>query len=420
MTPITDEQMLRSGLADLTNDQPPMPPARFQSVRRRAIRHRKRQLTGALVCALAVAGIVVGTGRVPGILHQPPVARHVPGWALPWPDYRNGSVPQSVLNNAVLAWGDPAKYVQGSVAPSPREAARLVASYHVVWYAGQTVARGQDVVVMFEANSPGALAADGSAATGPQLVVATASASGVMSGQPAWMGDTSPWALTTTPAPARPSSFGPDISEYIPELSASGTAIDNWDNWIVVLPAPGSRFSGWAATTNAGRTSITGLAPHGVFVADVGQVTADVALRFGSGPGDWVPVGLPGAPAVPSLASPQALVPPASFQMISSMTGQGTQPSAQDLSVTASGGPYAVLANCYNALPNGNGIGKPTPGGHGRLVIMINSHRVGSVLCDDKQHELTIPRSMLRPHGEMTAAASSSLTSWQISFGRVH
>jgi hypothetical protein len=417
MTPITDEQMLRSALADLTNDQPPMPPARFQSVRRRAIRHRKRQLTGALVCALAVAGIVVGAGRVPGILHQPPQARHVPSWALPWPDYRNGSVPQSVLNNAVLAWGDPAKYVQGSVAPSPREAARLVASYHVVWYVGQTVAHGQDVVVMFEANSPGALAADGTAATGPQLVVGIASASDVMHGEPAWSGSTSHWGLQSTPAPARPQSFGPDISEYVPELSASGTG---FDNWIVVLPAPGSQFDGWAATTNAGRTSITGLAPHGVFVADAGQVNSDVVLGFGSGRGDWVPVGLPGAPAVPTLALPPAIVPPASFREISRLTGQGSQPAAQDMTVTASGGPYAVLANCYNALPNGYGIGRPTPGGHGRLLIMINGHHVGSVACDDQQHELMIPRSMLRPHGEMTTAASSSLTSWQISFGRVH
>lgn len=419
MTPVTDEQLMRAALADLTDEQPPMPPGRFQSVRRRAVRHRKRQLAGALVSALAVAGIVVGAGQVPGILHQPPQARQVPRWALPWPDYRNGSVPQSVLNNAVLAWGDPAKYVQGSVAPSsPREIARLVASYHVVWYAGQTVAHGQDVVVIFEANSPGALAPDGTAETGPQLVVGTASASDVMSGQPAWSGSTSPWGFQSTPAPARPQSFGPDISEYVPVQVGSGTA---FDDWIVVLPAPGSQFSGWAATTNAGRTSITGIAPHGVFVADAGQVTSDVALSFGSGRGDWVPVGVPGStPSVPTLVSPPALVPPASFHWISSFTGQGSQPAAQDMTVTASGGPYAVLANCYNALPNGNGIQQPTPGGHGRLVITINSHRVGSVACDDQQHELTIPRSILRPNGEMTAAASSSLTSWQISFGRVH
>ena len=312
MIPVTDEQMLRSALADLTNDQPPMPPARFQSVRRRAIRHRKHQLAGAAVSALAVVGLAVGLTRLPGVVH--PQARQVPGWALPWPDYRNGSVPQSVLNNAVLAWGDPAKYLQGSAAPSsPREIARLLASYHVVWYVGQTVAHGQDVVVMFEANSPGALAPDGTAATGPQLVVGTASASEVMSGQPG--GDTSPWALKSVTAPSRPDSFGPDISEYVPEQSASGTGTDNW---IVVLPAPGSALTIRGARTNAG-ADITGIHSHGVYVSNAGQITADVLLGFGAGRGQWAPVGIGGAADTPTLAPP-ALTAPASFGELSSMS----------------------------------------------------------------------------------------------------
>ena len=254
MTPVTDEQVMRAALADLTDDQPPMPPGRLGAVRRRAIRHRRRQLAGAVVSALAVAGIIVGAGRLPGILHQQPQARHVPGWALPWPDYRNGSVPQSVLNNAVLAWGDPAKYLQGSAAPSsPREIARLVASYHVTWYAGQTVAHGHDVVVMFEATSPD---------TGPQLVVGLATASEVMHGQPAWKGSASPWVLTATAAPARPSAFGPDISEYLSEPSKSGAGTDTW---IVVLPAPGAQFGNWTVNTSNGGVAITGVQSSGVY-----------------------------------------------------------------------------------------------------------------------------------------------------------
>jgi hypothetical protein len=418
MTPVTDEQMLRSALAHLTDDQPPMPPARFQSVRRRAIRHRKRQLASAAVSALAVVGLAVGLTRLPGVLHPQPQARHVPGWALPWPDYRNGSVPQSVLNNAVLAWGDPAKYVQGSAAPSsPREIARLLASYHVVWYVGQTVARGHDVVVIFEANSPGALASDGTAATGPQLVVGTASASEVMHGQPAWKGDTSPWALTATPAPARPSAFGPDISAYVPEQSASGTGTDNW---IVVLPAPGSPLTTWGARTTASGADITGVDSPGVYVAKAGQITADVLLGFGARRGQWAPVGIGGAAATPSLAPP-ALTPPASFGEMSGVGGQGSSPSLYDESfATRSGGRYAVLASCYNAPSGQAWWAHPAPGGHGPLHILINRHSIGTIACDGQQHELAVPRSLLRRHGVFIGASSSKLTSWQLAFGRPH
>jgi hypothetical protein len=252
MTPITDEQVIRAALADLTDAQPPVPPGRLQAVRQRAIRHRRHQLAGAVLSCLVVAGLAVGLVQLPGLLREAPQARQVPGWALAWPDYRNGSVPQSVLDNAVLAWGDPAKYWQGSVAPSsPREIARLAASYHVVWYVGQTVARGQQVAVIFEADSPD---------TGPMLVVGTADVSEVMKGQPAWSGSVSPWVLQSTAAPDRPQSFGPDISEYAPVPTASGSATDNW---MVILPAPGSTFRGWAARTNAHGTSVTSVAHPG-------------------------------------------------------------------------------------------------------------------------------------------------------------
>jgi hypothetical protein len=79
-----------------------------------------------------------------------------------------------------------------------------------------------------------------------------------------------------------------------------------------------------------------------------------------------------------------------------------------------------VLGSCYNAPPNGLDAGPPTPGGHGPLGIVINGRSLGSMPCDSQQHELRIPPSMLRPHGIMITPASSSLTSWQISFGRVH
>jgi hypothetical protein len=414
MTRVTDEQLMRTALADLTDDQPPMPPGRFQSVRRRVVRHRKRQIASAAVSALAVAGIVVSVAQVPGILHPSPSARQVPGWALPWPDYRNGSVPQSVLNNAVLAWHEQAVGQTAPASLSPREIARQVRAYHVIWYVGQKVGHGHSVAVIFEATSPG---------TGPQLVVGWADASGVMGGQAAWQANSSPWVLTTMAAPGRPASFGPDISEYLSLTSASGVGADTW---ILVLPKPGAVFGNMSTNSTATSTVTTATSTitavkssPGFFAADIGQIQSDVILGFGGARTQYVPVGIGGNAAVAPLAPPRALQPPASFQMISSWDGQASSPGANDLSVTAAGGPYAVLANCYNALPNAVDAGPPTPGGHGPLRIVINGHRVGSLPCDSQQHELRIPRSMLRPHGIMITASSSSLTSWQISFGRV-
>ncbi len=406
MTPITDEQVMRRALADLTSDQPPVPPGRFQAVRRRAIRYRKRQLAGAAASALAVVAIGIGAGRLPGFVQQP-TARHVPGWALAWPDYRNGSVPQSVLDNAVLAWGDPAKTVLGSTAPSsPRDIARLLASYHVTWYVGQTVAHGKDVAVIFEASSPD---------TGRQLVVGVARASEVMSRQPAWKGDASPWALTATAAPARPKAFGPDISEYLPELSASGKRIDNW---IVVLTAPDTRLRSWSAAI-PGRGYGGGVVhPAGVYVANVGQVTSDVILTFASHGRTHIPVGIAGhAPEVPALAPPPALTHPASFHPVFSQPGQGNQ--TDDIGgETASAGPYAVLGRCYNAPPivfNGLPTGAS---GHGPLEITINGHSIGTIACDGQQHDLTVPRSLVPRHRMFFGKRSSAMTSWQIAFGR--
>jgi hypothetical protein len=405
MTPITDEQIVRAALAGLTGEQPPEPPGRLRAVRRRAVRNRRRQLAGAAVSALAVAGIAVGLVRLPPVLHHEPQARAVPSWALPWPDYRNGSVPQSVLNNAVLAWGDPALHIQGSVAPSsPRQIARVVASYHVVWYVGQTVAHGQDVAVIFEATSPD---------TGPVLVVGFASASEVMKGQPAWSGPVSPWVLNSTAAPNSPRTFGPDISEYVPELRGPGSGADNW---ILVLTAPGGELTSWTAVSGNGRTEITGVTSQGVYVHDVGPVTAAVMLTFGRWR-EFVPVGIGGASAAPSLAPPALRPPPGSFRAVVSYTGQGSALN-EYLSVTRSGGPYAVVGSCYNTTPMAHNPTASRASGHRLLRVTVNGHSIGAITCDDQQHELAVPRSALRPRGVMVGWTGSAMTSWRVAFGR--
>lgn len=408
MTPVTDEQMMRAALADLTDDQPPMPPGRFQSVRGRAVRHCRRQLAGTVLTALAVAGIAVGIGRAPGILKPSPLGRTVPGWALPWPDYRNGSVPQSVLNKAVLAWYEEAVRETAPAPLSPEQIARQFRSLHVTWYLGQKVARGQAVAVIFEASST---------ATGRQLVVGWASASEVMGGQPAYASGGTPWQLTTTAAPREPNSFGPDISEYLSGPSASGTGTGSW---IVVLPAPGALMGTWTSTTGAGGVAVTGARSSQVFTANAGQLTTDVLLWVGAARTRVVPVGIGGVAAMPPLTPPEALTPPGSFREISSATGQGFELN-QDSSISRSGGPYAVLGRCYfTRLVDQAGTARSMPSGHGPLTITINGHNIGTIACDMQQHELAVPRSLLRPQGDSVGIVGNELTSWRVAFGRVH
>src|SRR5580700_558523 len=187
MQAVNDDLELSTALADLTSAQPSAPPDRFTAIRRKAASHRRRQvITGIAVVAATAA--VVGLVRLPALRTAVPAGRPVPGWALPWPDIRNGSVPQSVLDRAVIAWRDEGN---GSAATEPppassgREVARLAGQSHVIWYAGQTAVGGQVVFVIFETGD------------GPTLVVGWADASQVMRDQPAWSDAESPWVFTS-------------------------------------------------------------------------------------------------------------------------------------------------------------------------------------------------------------------------------
>jgi hypothetical protein len=75
MAHLDDELAVREILTDLTAGQPPAPPGRYASVRRRAVARRRRQLAGA---AAAVTVLVAGAIAIPlGLLHAgptPPVA----------------------------------------------------------------------------------------------------------------------------------------------------------------------------------------------------------------------------------------------------------------------------------------------------------------------------------------------------------
>jgi hypothetical protein len=195
MPAVNDDLELRTALADLTSDQPSAPPDRFTAIHRKAVSHRRHQVVAGVAAVAAIAA-AVGLVRLPAFRTAVPTGRSVPSWALPWPDIRNGSVPQSVLDRAVIAWRDEGN---GSAATEPpagssaREVARLAGQSHVIWYVGQTAVGGQVVVVIFEAARPG----------GRTLVVGWADAEDVMNNQPAWSDAESPWVFTSVPAPAR-------------------------------------------------------------------------------------------------------------------------------------------------------------------------------------------------------------------------
>lgn len=400
VTPITDDQAIREALADLTDGQPPVPPGRFAAVRKRAIRRRRRRIT-VVASVLAVAGLVTGLIRLPAIMRPGPLAR--PSWALQWPDLRNGSVPQSVLDDAVAGWlyMYNAGYETGSPDWSAAAVTNIVRLVHPVWYVGQTIDHGQEIAVMFEVSGP----------TGHRLVVGYTSASEVMPGHAASSASTIPWAMSSRPAP-RPQGQGsvPEVSEYIPGESASGLSVDDW---IMVMTSPAvERISWYGPTVASGAHSNSGR----LVLANLGQLNGDVMLRVPGNPGQDIPVGIPGAPDVPVLAPP-ALTAPASFHELQSSTGQGNATDV-DSSFAPSRHAFAVIAICRNASPT-QGVPAPSPGGTGPLRVSVNGHALPPVECSGGQQRLTVPRSHLRSHNLVVQMRSSGLTAWQVAFGTV-
>lgn len=411
MTPADDDLAIRAALSDLTGGQPPPPHDRFQAVKRRAIRYRWRQLAGTAATAVAASGLVAGLLRLPVLEGQPQATRVVPGWALAWPDHRNGSVPQSVLDRAVLAWQymDPNAAPDGGTGtvPAPgtpaRQVARQAGRYPVVWYVGQTIDDGSRVVVMFEVAGP----------AGHELVVGQATASQVMQDQPAWSDAVSPWVLATVPAPD-PDRPPPAIGEYVAG-EPSPIPGQNPDNWMIVLMAPSVRRLTWQAATTSGLKVRTDSTSDGLVVTDTGQVTAPVQLTgmqtaHGNILGQPVLVGLPGesaaptsgtGPTVPQLAAPSALSEPASFTMSDGLSGQGDEGADTD-TFKAGRARYAVFGVCY---------------GPQALVIQINGHTIGTIACDSMTHQLTVPAAALHGHALRFFAHTSNLTAWRAAIG---
>jgi hypothetical protein len=393
---MTDDRAIRNALAELTDGQPPTPPGRVAAVRRRAIRHRRRQAAAAVLTAAAVAAAIIGLVRLPGVLNAEPLSR--PSWALQWPDHRNGSVPQSVLDRAVLAWMYSAPNIppdggNGTVpatGSSPEQVARLAGRYPVVWYVGQLIGHGQGVAVMFEVDGP----------NGRRLVVGLTAASEVMHDQAAWSQAASPWGFTVVPAP-NPHRPPVAIGTYV---AVQDPVTNGFDNWIVELADPDVRSMSWFAPTPSGVHWRTVRTSDGLAVANAGQLTGEVrltGLTAGDGlkPVADVPVGVPGHPAVPTLATPTLNLPSSWAPIAYSSQGNETNEYS---GFRATGRSYAVIAECYGLRP---------------LGITINGHKIGTITCNDQQQHLNVPLSLLHRHTLWIAMSSSELTAWSVAFG---
>jgi len=391
---MSDESRLREMFDDMTADQPDQPLARYHRVRARARRHRSAQAASILAVAAVVTGsIAIGLSARAG--RSVAASRPVPAWALPWPDHRNGSVPQKVLDGAVTAWRHDAV---GSEAVSLASTARA----KVLWYVGRTAVHGQVVLVVFETDSP----------AGRRLVAGWATASEVMHGQSAWRHGVSPWVLydVRAPRPAAGLAIG---------LNVHGTSADiarNPDNWIAVLAAPDVQsitFSAPGQTTGSSSTAKFGVGStsRGLLIADMGQISGPVkltALYVGHHNTLRAPaiVGVPGSKdsqeAQLAIAAP--LVLPRGFRQNSEFTGQGDE--SDGLSVSR--GRLTIVARCYGPSPL-------------RLALDAGPQTsLGTLPCDNAVHEL-ITHVRLRPQGSATSVGiyTSGFTSYRVAIGSV-
>lgn len=401
MDVVPDEVAVRRMFDELTAGQPDAPPDRHALITRRIRRHRIAQAAGTLAAIAAATVVAVGVGTSARPVVPNPGPRAVPAWALPWPDHRDRSVPQSVLDGAVMAWRHDVVSLDHAPPGGGQQRRTLI------WYAGQTVARGEVVIVVFESDGP----------AGNRLVAGWATASAVMHGQPGWSRDSSPWVLYDVPAPE------PGRGLFV-GLNVHGTSAlpdHNPDNWIVVLTDPGVEEVGWTAlgpsrttansSSNSEKIGIAQTA-RGLAVADTGQITDKVQvtqlvinrrnlLRSSAN------VGVPGSKQsqVPQLAAPARVDRPRGFLATTEVTGQGST------FVDQSGyrGRLGARVRCYGPDSLRLILGPP---GQGKPL--------GAVPCDGAVHQITT-QLRLTPHADRVVVGvdTGPMTAYRVMLGTV-
>jgi hypothetical protein len=357
MTFTDEERVLHRALGEGSLGQPDAPLDRMAGIRRRHARRRVAQATAAALTVVAVGLGAALTGGAFRTSAAEPLNRPVPSWALPWPDHRDGSVPQKVLDGAVIAWRHLTS-ANGSEAP-------VSAPKRVIWYVGQRIDAGRVIAVVFEVDGP----------VEHRLVAGWVTASEVDKGQPAFSQSSTPWVLYDVAAPA--SSFGGFVG-----LNAHGDAADaegNFHNWVVLVTRP--RAARLYISNSAGYRSIV----DGLSVFDAGALRSPVDVTVTTASGSALAsgrVGVPGAPQsrVPQLARVADLVGAGSGSaVLSEFSGQG-ESAFSDGSVRAPAGtPTTIYARCFGARSI-------------RVALEDERPTAGvTVPCDDRQHAVPGP-----------------------------
>ena len=284
MAPVNDDLDIRAALADLTEGQPPLPPGRLAAVRGKAAASRRSRIASAVVAAAAAAAVAVSLATLPRATLQQPPARQVPGWALPWPDHRNGSVPQSDLEYAVLSWRLTEAGIENTgLKTSPSELVAYEARYRVIWYLAQTIDRGRFVVVMFEARRLGKT----------QLIFGYAPASQLTGFRwpPGLSIGRGPWVLSIMRAP------DPDTGRLAVGGTVNTGTSSHPDDWVVMLAAPDVRSIRWQALTTHGIRPTTTPASSGLAVTAASWLKGQVLVTGLSTEHGFVPLAVPLGPA---------------------------------------------------------------------------------------------------------------------------
>lgn len=377
------EQKLREELPALVAAQPLAPPDRVAAVVRRHARRRQTRLAGVAAVAVVVATlgtfVAVRGGQPDGY-----AGRSLPAWALDWPDRRDGSVPQSVLDGAVTAWARTANAAGGPVTVR-----------RTVWYAARRVPGTDSVIAIFETDTD----------VGRRLVAATASASIVLRGVPQDPPDAqegSAWSSFTTAAPERKS--GSAYALHLPGTPTLGPVEPT--EVLYVLAGPAARSLGWSSDPPAnappGPTDGTFRSANGEFVDDLPTLWARVRISVRDSAGKVLTssvAGIPGAPDsdVPQLGRPDPIVLPTGWQLFHGVGGQG--PVTVGGETRPPGGQAAIFLRCL---------------GPGPLAVQIGAGPVLKAPCDGLQHQVDPAGPMVRDPDKTLEVRASRLTTYQV------
>lgn len=381
------EHRLREELPALTAGQPLAPPDRVAAVLRLRARRRQTRLAGvaavAVVVAMLGAFVAVTSSRTQGY-----AGRGLPAWALDWPDRRDGSVPQPVLDGAVTAWARTAGAADGPVSVR-----------RTVWYAGRRVPGTDSVIAVFAAETD----------EGRRLVATTATAGIVLAGVPPYaedvQGTSSPWSSFTTAVPTDrhldlalalhlPGTPSPDRPGSSPEV-------------LYVLTDPRARGLLWSSDPPAGAPSghVRGAlnSDDGEFVGALGVIWAPVRISTHDAAGRQLSssvAGIPGKPEseVPQLGRPDPIVLPTGWQLVHGVGGQG--PILVGGETPPPRGQAAVFVRCL---------------GLGPVVVRLGGRESLTAPCDGQQHQRDAAGPLLRPNPYTPdEVRASRLTTYQV------